>query len=409
VAGPVAIPPPTPGEGGLFPYPTIDADACLPCGSCYDSCPGKVLALSAVTHKASVVNPDACKSLTEGCTICHEGCPTGAIRISPVPIVRKSERPDIDPNCESHNVPGVFLGGELLGNALIKKVVNQGGQIVRYIDTRKPRIAEAEYDIVIIGAGPCGLAAGLEAKQRGLRYLVLERESLANTIQNYPRDKAVLAEPVQMAVYGLLPMKDATKEDLVALWEDIVRKENLFVQTHEEVTEVKKNGKLITVTTTKGNYQAAYVILALGARGNPRKLGVAGEDLSKVSYNLNDPAEWQGKHVLIVGGGDSAIEAAVAVSKQPGSTVTISYRSGAFSRAAARNVEAIKEQEKAGRLTVMLNSNVAKIEEQRVSVKVGNDVREFENEAIFVLIGADPPKAWLEKVGLKFVIVEKTI
>ncbi len=408
-AGPVSIPPPAPGEGGLFPYPTIDADACLPCGTCYDSCPGKVLALSPVTHKAAVITPGACRSLTEGCTICHENCPTGAIRISPVPIVRKSERPDIDPNCESHNAPGVFLGGEVLGNALIKKVVNQGGQIVRYIDTRKPRVAEAQYDIVIVGAGPCGLAAGLEAKQRGLRYLVLERESLANTIQNYPRDKAVLAEPVQMAVYGLLPMKDATKEDLVALWEDIVRKENLHLQTQEEVTEVQKDGRLITVTSTKGSYQTAYVILALGARGNPRKLGAAGEDLLKVSYNLNDPAEWQGKHVLVVGGGDSAIEAAVAISKQPGATVTISYRSGAFARAAARNVEAIKEQEKTGHLTVLLNSNVTKIEEKRVTVKVGNDVREFENDAIFVLIGADPPKAWLEKMGLKFVIVEKTI
>ena len=405
----VAIPPPTPGEGGLYPYPTVDTDTCLPCGSCIDSCPGKVLALSPVTHKASVVNPDACKSLTEGCTICHEICPTGAIRISPVPIVRKSERPDIDPNSESQNVPGVFLGGEVLGNALIKKVVNQGGQIVRYIDTRKPRIAEAQYDVVIVGAGPCGLAAGLEAKQRNLRYVVLERESLANTIQNYPRDKAVLAEPVQMSVYGLLPMKDATKEELVALWEDIVRKENVQLNTHEEVTGVKKNGNLITVTTTKGSYQTGYVILALGARGNPRKLGAAGEDLAKVSYNLDDPAEWQGKHVLVVGGGDSAIEAAEAISKQPGATVTISYRSGAFSRAAARNVEAIKEQEKAGKLTVMLNSNVTKIEEKRVSVKMGNEVRELDNEAIFVLIGADPPKAWLEKMGIKFVIVEKTI
>jgi putative YpdA family bacillithiol system oxidoreductase len=323
--------------------------------------------------------------------------------------VRKSERPDVDPNSESLNVPGVFLGGEVLGNALIKKVVNQGGQIVRYIDTRKPRIAEAQYDIIIVGAGPCGLAAGLEAKQRKLRYLVLERESLANTIQNYPRDKAVLAEPVQMAVYGLLPMRDATKEELVVLWEDIVRKENLQVQTHEEVAEVKKNGKLLTVTTNKGSYQAAYVMLALGARGNPRKLGVADESLPKVFYNLNDPAEWKGKHVLVVGGGDSAIEAAVAISKQPGATVTISYRSGSFSRAAARNVEAIKEQEKAGRLTVLFNSGVSKIEEHRVAIKVGNDVREIENEAIFVLIGADPPRAWLEKMGLKYVVVEKAI
>ena len=185
--------------------------------------------------------------------------------------MKEVERPQTDQHNES-NLPGVFLVGEVIGAALIKKAVNQGDQTVRYIGNRKPRIAEAQYDVIIVGAGPGGLAAGLEAKRLGLRYLILERESIASTIQNYPRDKAVLAEPVLLSIYGLLPMMDAKKETLVGLWEDIVRKSDLQVNIREEVTEVKKVDNLFTVTTVKGSYQAAYVVLATGTRGNPRKI-----------------------------------------------------------------------------------------------------------------------------------------
>lgn len=408
--GGVAVPPPPPpvGESGVLPYPTVDAATCISCSSCYDSCPTNVLAGDHVTHKSTVVNPNACKSLTEGCTICQDGCPTGAIRVTTAPLVKEVERPQIDQHNES-NLSGVFLVGEVVGAALIKKAVNQGDQTVRYISNRKPRVAEAQYDIIVVGAGPGGLAAGLEAKRLGLRYLILERESIASTIQNYPRDKAVLAEPVLLAIYGLLPMMDAQKETLVGLWEDIVRKSELQVNIREEVTEVKKVNNLFTVTTVKGSYQAAYVILATGTRGNPRKIGIKGEDHPKVAYNLIDAAEWRGKKVLVVGGGDSAIEAAVALSNEPGTTVTLSYRRGEFSRVKPRNEQAIKEQEKAGKLTILFNSNVTEISDKTVKIKVGDDIRELENDAIFALIGADPPKAWLEKMGVNFVIVKETV
>ncbi|MGH7966958.1 MAG: NAD(P)-binding domain-containing protein, partial [Candidatus Binatia bacterium] len=394
-------------QGNILSFPIVDAATCISCHSCYDSCPTKVLAGDPSTHKSTVVSPQSCKAL-EGCTICQDGCPTGAIRVTSGPVVREVERAHIDEHNES-NLPGMFLVGEVVGAALIKKAVNQGDRAVRYIFNRKPRRAEAPYDVIVVGAGPAGLGAGLEAKRLGLRYLVLERGTLASTIQDYPRDKAVLAEPVMLSQYGLLPMKDAQKESLIAAWEQVVRESQLQLNVREEVTNIQKTDNLFTVTTVKGQYQGAYVILGIGTRGNPRKIGIAGENVPKVAYNLIDAADFKGKKVLVVGGGDSAIEAAVALSKQEGTTVTLSYRRGEFSRIKPRNAEAIKEQEQAGRITVIFNSHVTAIADKSVTLKVGEEQRELENDAIFALIGADPPKAWLEKVGVKVEMVKETV
>jgi putative YpdA family bacillithiol system oxidoreductase len=296
-----------------------------------------------------------------------------------------------------------------VGAALIKKAVNQGDQTARYIAEKKPRLADAPYDIIVIGAGPAGLGAALQAKKLGLRYLLLERENIASTIQNYPRDKAVLAEPVPVPLFGMLPMMDAEKETLIEVWQAVVRTTGLQVNEYEEVLDLKKEDGLFTVTTVKSAYQGAYVILAIGTRGNPRKLGVPGEDLPKVTYNLIDAADFKGKKVLVVGGGDSAIEAAVALSQEDGATVTLSYRRGEFSRIKSRNAQAIADQEKAGRVTVVFNSQVTEIRERSATLKVGEGASELENDAVFVLIGADPPRAWLEKIGVKIVTVQETV
>lgn len=406
-ATPAAAPPDAAPEDSVLPFPTVDASTCIACGSCIDSCPTQVLAKDPVTHKSTVVNPDACKAL-EGCTICQDGCPTGAIRVTTAPLIREVERAQIDENQES-NIPGLFLVGEVVGAALIKKAVNQGDQTVRYIAEKKSRLADAPYDIIVIGAGPAGLGAALQAKKLGLRYLLLERENIASTIQNYPRDKAVLAEPVPVPLYGMLPMMDAEKETLIEVWQTVVRTTGLQVNEYEEVLDLKKENGLFTVTTAKSAHQGAYVILAIGTRGNPRKLGVPGEELRKVTYNLIDAADFKGKHVLVVGGGDSAIEAAVALSKEDNTVVTLSYRRGEFSRIKSRNAQAIDEQEKAGRVTVVFNSQVTEIREQSVMLKIGEETRELENDAIFILIGADPPRAWLEKSGVKIVTVQETV
>ncbi|HXG21051.1 MAG TPA: FHA domain-containing protein, partial [Methylomirabilota bacterium] len=372
-----AVVAPTAAAGEIFAFPQINELTCIGCGNCWRNCPTEVLApreepKSKHGHVSSVVNPDRCKA-RGGCHICQDKCPTTpvSIRVTQGPVKKEIECAKMDEHYES-NVPGLFLAGDVTGRAgLIKKAINQGDTVARYIADRKPRNADAPYDVIIIGAGPAGLCAALEAQRKKLRYLLFERSTVASTIQDFPRDKPSLGEPVLLSQYGLLHMPDVIqKEALIAMWEQIIREKELQVNEREEVLEVKKGERFFSVTTTKGSYESAYVILAIGNRGNPRKLGVPGEEPPRVTYSLSDPAEFQGKRVLVVGGGDSAIEAAVALAKQPGTTVTLSYRQEKFAqnRVKLPNLEAIAAQEKEGRVTVLFNSVVTDITDHTVTL-----------------------------------------
>ncbi len=405
-AGPGQAPAGAPPEGDtpkgeVMPFPTVDVEACISCSSCYNSCPKQVLAGD--DHgKSTVVNPDSCIAL-EGCAVCEQGCPTGAIRVSTAPLVRTVERPDTDDHLEAKPMPGLFFVGEVIGAALIKSAVNQGTDVVRYIKDKKKRVAAPHYDVIVVGAGPAGLGAGLEAKATGLRYLVLERDTVASTIRAYPRDKAVLAEPVKVPLYGKLPMMDAEKDELIAVWEAVVKATGLEVQQHEEVSEIRREGELLKVKTAKGEYTAANVVLAIGTRGNPRRLGCTGEEAGLVSYNLIDAGDWKGKKVLVVGGGDSAIEAAVALGKAEGTTVWLSYRKNAFARVKKRNLEQIEELSKAGRIEIVWESSVTELRAEGAVLKLAAGPRTLDCVHVFALIGADPPRGWIEKIGVPFV------
>jgi putative YpdA family bacillithiol system oxidoreductase len=405
--GPAAEPGKAPASAGeIMPFPKVDVEACISCSSCYNSCPKQVLAGD--DHgKSTVVNPNSCIAL-EGCSVCEQGCPTGAIRVSTAPLKRTVERPEIDEHNEA-KLPGLFFAGEVIGAALIKSAINQGNECIKYIAEKKPRVADVPYDVIIVGAGPAGLGAGLEAKRRQLRYLILERDTVASTIRNYPRDKAVLAEPVKMPLYGQLPMMDAEKDTLMEVWTAIVRTTGLQVVEFEEALDVKRREGALEVKTLKGAYLAANVILAIGTRGNPRRLGVAGEGPSRVSYNLIDPADWKGKSVVVVGGGDSAIEAAVALGKQEGTKVLLSYRKGEFSRVKKRNAVEIEESAKAGRVELVFNSSIQELRPASVVVKTQSGEREVPADHIFALIGADPPRAWIEKLGVAFITREEEV
>jgi thioredoxin reductase/NAD-dependent dihydropyrimidine dehydrogenase PreA subunit len=393
-------------KGEILPFPQVDVEACISCSSCYNSCPKQVLAGD--DHgKSTVVNPDACIAL-EGCSICEQGCPTGAIRVSTAPLVRQVDRPDVDEHNEAKSMPGLFFAGEVIGAALIKTAINQGTDAMRYVE-KKPRVAAASHDVIIVGAGPGGLGAALEAKRLGLRYLLLERDTVASTIKNYPRDKAVLAEPIKVPLYGALPMMDADKDTLMAVWKTIVDKSGLQVNQFEEATDIGKKDGLLAVRTAKGEYQAPYVLLAIGTRGNPRKLGCAGEIPARVAYNLIDAAEWKGRNVVVVGGGDSAIEAAVALAQAEGTTVTLSYRKGEFSRVKKRNLDQVNELAKSGRLEIAFNSSVKEVRPTSIVLKVGDAERELSCDQVFALIGADPPRAWIEKIGVPFVTREEAV
>jgi thioredoxin reductase/NAD-dependent dihydropyrimidine dehydrogenase PreA subunit len=411
---PTAAPPAGGGEkaaaatGEIMDFPKVDVEACISCGSCYGSCPKQVLAGD--DHgKSVVVHPESCIA-KEGCAVCEQGCPTGAIRVSTAPLKRSVERPEIDEHNEAKKIQGLFFAGEVIGAALIKSAINQGADCAKFIGEKKPKIADAQYDVVIIGAGPAGLGAGLEAKKRNLRYLILERGNVAQTIQDYPRDKAVLAEPIKMPLYGQLPMMDAQKEVLIATWQAIVKTTQLVVNEHEEATDVQKKGALLEVTSNKAKYLAANVVLAIGTRGDPRKLGCPGEAPHCVAYNLVDAAEHANQSVLVVGGGDTAIEAAVALASTPGTKCVLSYRKGAFSRVKKRNQEQVDAMAKSGQLEIVFNSQVTEIKDGVAILKTEAGVREINCVRVFALIGADPPKGWIEKrIGVPFVMREEEV
>jgi thioredoxin reductase len=270
-----------------------------------------------------------------------------------------------------------------------------------------PANTNTPFDVVIVGAGPAGLSASLAALQNGLRYLTLEQGEVASTIRNYPRHKFLMAEPVDMPLYGSLYVGDGTKESLLSVWETILANTGVQVQTQEGVESIRREGKFFQVATGKGSYHTKNVVLALGKRGTPRRLGVPGEELSKVTYRLIEADTYEDKDILVVGGGDSAIEAALALSKASRNRVTLSYRGSTFDRARERNRKMFEDAEKQGRVKVLRSSNVTRILPHCVQLNSGDRVYELPNHYVFLLIGGQSPEGFLRKTGIE--IVEKVI
>ncbi len=404
------------------PRPVINASLCIGCGSCVDSCP-ETGTLALVSGKAILAHPDRCK----GHSRCTEVCPTSAITLAFGSALQTLRAPLVKEDFET-NVAGVYIAGELSGMGLIKTAINEGRLAVDSVRRRleaeglwkppatdhgqvtpppRPEPDSEPYDLIIIGAGPAGLSASLTALQHGLRYLTLEQGEVASAIRNYPRHKFLMAEPTEMPLYGNLYIGDGTKESLLTVWEAIIANTGVRIQTQERAELICREGAALRVETVKAVYRARYVILALGKRGSPRKLGVPGEELSKVAYRLIEADTYQDQDLLVVGGGDSAVEAALAVSKGAHNRVTLSYRGRSFDRARERNRKALEEAEQQGRVRVLRESRVLEIRPASVIVAVGGATIELPNQFTFVLIGGEPPDAFLRKTGIE--IVEKVI
>ena len=359
-------------------------------------------ALSIDPHGELVVNSKKCV----GCAACQSQCPNDVIDMVEVPLTVDdfpNPLPSTDANGET-NVKGLYLVGEAAGHALIKLSINSGHQAVDHIAERPDRrpAPAGGVDVVIVGAGPAGLAAALACKARGLSYRVLERGSFAMTINNYPRAKLVMAEPAHIPLYGKLWFRDTTKEELVAEWQKIITETGIQLSSHEEVTGIAAKDGGFVVTTKKGSHPGAYVMFATGTRGAPRKIGVAGEVEPRVRYTLTDPQELADQHVLVVGGGDSAVEAAMSIADVRHTTVTLSYRKDSFGRIKTRNKTRLDEYQKAGRVTVILSSQVTAIGNANVELAVdGGEKRTIINQSIFALLGAEPPTKFFEKAGIE--------
>lgn len=387
---------------GRLLYPNIDISRCIGCGSCVDACP-EAGVLQMVHGQAMVVHGARCVS--HG--LCAQACPVGAIALEFADIQERKDIPALTDKFESTLTPGVFLAGEITGYALIRTAISHGtivaDEVARRLKGAPPPPDEC-FDLVIIGSGPAGLACGLQAKLNNLSFLMLEQAELGGTVAKYPRRKLVMTQPVALPAYGKLERASYAKEELLEIWTEVIERNALPIRTGVEFLGVSRdpNG-LLRVHTSSGDTLARNVCLALGRRGTPNRLGVPGEELSKVSYSLLDAEAYEDRGILVVGGGDSAIEAALGLADQPGNRVTLSYRKREFSRLRARNQERITAAVERGDVEVLFESEVLRIDPQSVTLRIGGRSEQvLANDDVFVFAGGKPPFELLQASGISF-------
>jgi putative YpdA family bacillithiol system oxidoreductase len=381
----------------LTQYPQIDYYRCIGCGACVKACPeGGVLGL--VQGKATIINGLKCV----GHGLCAEACPVNGIKVGLGDIKSRDDIPILSSSNET-NLPGIYIAGELGGLALIKNAISQGNKVVKEMaKSERMQSNQDDFDLVIIGAGPAGLSAALTAKQHNLKYLLIDQQGVGGTILQYPRKKVVMTRPVEVPLYGMLKKHEYTKEELLEIWEDIQRRFQINVRTNEKLENIEGVNGHYRVDTQKNSYLSTNVILALGRRGTPRKLNIPGEELPKVMYKLLDAETYQNEYLLIVGGGDSAVEAAMGLARQTGNTVTISYRKSKFVRIKTRNEQLVNKMIKDGQIQVLFDSEITEISETSVTILKDEKVLSLPNSYVFIFAGGEPPFPIMHKIGIRF-------
>ena len=387
-------------EGPRAQHPHIDANYCIGCAACTMVCPeGDVLGM--LGGKAVIVNGYKCI----GHSLCAEVCPVGAITMVTANPGVSADLPFLTAEYET-SIKNLFIAGELSGLALIKNAINQGSSCIdtvaaRIVAVGGPRRASEIHDVLIVGAGPAGIAASLRAIEKKLNYITIDEGEIGGTVAKYPRQKLVLTSAVEFPMYGKFKKTELSKEELLAFWTQVLRRVDFNFRRGERVEHVQKAGDgIFTVTTPKAQYRARAVILAVGKTGNPRKLGVKGEDLPKVMYRLIEADHYVNKKLLVVGGGDSAVEAAMGLAHQVGNTVTLSYRQAAFSRIKERNAQRIQEAVRKGKLKVIFNSSPVEFLANSVTLEVKGSTQRIPNDFVWIFAGGEPPTAFLKKIGV---------
>jgi thioredoxin reductase (NADPH) len=378
-------------------HPVIDPSLCLGCGACVKACPETshhdVLGL--INGKAVLIGPSDCI----GHGACKTVCPFDAITLVFGTERRGLDIPVLKPSFES-TVPGVYVAGELGGMGLIKNALTQGQQALEAIAKAGVKRPGA-LDVLIVGAGPAGLAASLAAQKMGLNYQTVEQDSLGGAVFQYPRGKLVMTAPVELPIVGKVQFRNTTKEELLKFWTQACKGNGLKISYQERVESIENKDGAFHVKTSTQLYVASAVLLGIGRRGTPRKLGVPGEELPKVVYRLIDPEQYRGQQVIVVGGGDSALEAAASIAELGDTTVILSYRGEAFQRAKQKNRQRVDEASAKGQLKVLLNSQIREIRRDEVLMKQSGQELKVSNDAVIVSAGGILPNDFLRSIGIK--------
>jgi thioredoxin reductase len=385
----------------LTQHPIIDIYRCIGCGCCATACPEEGV-IGLVEGKARLVNASHCV----GHGLCEAACPVGAIEVGLGGIADRDDIPLLNSDGET-SLPGVFICGELSGIGLIRNAITQGVAAVEAI-RKRPR-ADEGLDVLIVGSGPSGIAATLRAHELGLNYMTIEQDGLGGAVRKYPRNKMTLTQPVHLPVYGKMNRTQYSKEELIELWQGVLSSEGIAVNegVRLEGLERRGDGRLLA-RTSMGDIVANHCVLALGRRGTPRKLGISGEESERVLYQLMDAADYTGLQLLVVGGGDSAIEAALGLAAQPGNRVVLSYRRSGFFRIKQRNRERIAAAIQDGSIEVAFNSVVERIDPGSVRLVLNTDEgmpcgsRELDAAFVFIFAGGIPPYPLLKGMGIQF-------
>ena len=375
-------------------HPVINPKLCIGCGACTFACPeGAVLGL--INGKAELVEPAACI----GHGACKTACPTGAIDLVFGTETRGFDIPLVTPDFES-TVPGLFIAGELGGMGLIANAIEQGRQAVTAIGKLDGIGRKDRYDLVIIGAGPAGFAASLAAKKLKLNAVTLEQDTLGGTVAHYPRNKIVMTQPAHLPLYGKVTFRRVRKETLLAVWQKVARKTGVRIRYNEQVHSITRGNGVFEVISSKGSYATRSVLLAVGRRGTPRTLGVPGEELPKVLYRLGDASQYRGRRVLVVGGGDSALEAALDLAQQAGTRVTLCHRSASFSRAKPENRRRLQAAELAKIVMVLRETTITTIKPDSVQLTCQGMAFRLANDIVIICAGGLLPAALLASAGV---------